>query len=136
MALITNKGVGYPILLFHAVNPNITSFLPPGDTRYVVNVSDPVTFQCRATGVPPPTIQWYRGGRLIVSSMDSRLHLSNPTTTAPPRSLATVSRTLTISSVMASDADTSYSCNASNAASVGVASEVFEMFVQGKCCNE
>ena len=120
------------MFLFHTVNPIITSFLPPGDTRYVVNVSDPVTFQCSATGVPPPTIQWYRGGRLLDSSMDSRLNLSNATINAPPRSLATVSRTLTISSVMASDADTSYSCNASNAASVGVASEVFEMFIQGK----
>ena len=97
----------------------------------MVNVSDPVTFQCSATGVPPPTIQWYRGGRLLDSSMDSRLNLSNPIITALPRSLATVSRTLTISSVMASDTDTSYSCNVSNAASVGVASEVFEMFVQG-----
>ncbi len=115
------------VFIFPTVNPNITSFFP---TRYVVNVSDPVTFQCIATGVPPPIIQWFRGGQLLDHS---RLNLSVPTVDSPPRSLATVERTLTISSVLGNDTDTSYSCNASNAASVGMDSMTFELFVQGEC---
>jgi len=30
-----------------------------------VNVTEPVTFECIATGIPPPTIQWFRGDMLL-----------------------------------------------------------------------
>lgn len=115
---------------FCAVNPIITSFVPDNG-RYVVDVGDPVTFICNATGIPPPSIQWYRRGQQLDVSMDSRLVISSQVITAPLRSLATVGRTLTVSSVMANDTDTSYSCNASNEAGVGMASAKFELIVEG-----
>ena len=101
----------------------------------MVNVSDPVTFQCSATGVPAPSIQWFRGPYVLNSSSDSRISLSDPTVAEPDRDLATVERTLTISSTMSSamssDSDTTYSCRASNIAAEGMDSETFELFVQG-----
>ena len=30
-----------------------------------MNVTEPVTFECTATGIPPPTIQWFRGDMLL-----------------------------------------------------------------------
>ena len=111
------------------MNPNITSFVPAGG-RYVVNVSDPVTFECVATGVPAPTIQWFKGGDILDSS-DSRISLGEPALMESFRDLATVRRTLTISSTLKNDTDTNYSCRASNIASGGVDSEMFQLFIQG-----
>ena len=96
----------------------------------MVNVSDPVTFECVATGVPPPTIQWFRGVDSLDTS-DSRISLSEPTVIETPRDLATVRRTLTISSTISNNTDTTYSCRASNIASGGMDSEMFELFIQG-----
>jgi hypothetical protein len=31
----------------------------------VVNVTDPVTLECRATGYPKPDITWYKDGKLL-----------------------------------------------------------------------
>ena len=49
---------------------------------YVVNVTDPRTFGCIATGIPPPTIQWFRDGVLLTreigSGQNSRVMLSEP----------------------------------------------------------
>lgn len=118
------------IFFFCAVNPIITSFVPDNG-RYAVDVGDPVTFICNASGIPPPSIQWYRGGQLFNPSMDSRLVISSEIITAPLRSLATVGRTLTVSSVMAYDTDTRYSCNAVNEAGVGMTSAEFELIVEG-----
>ena len=38
---------------------------------YVVNVTDPVTFECIAIGIPPPTIQWFRGDKLLTPAESS-----------------------------------------------------------------
>lgn len=115
----------------HAVNPVITLFAPD-DGRYVARADDSVSFQCNATGVPPPTIQWFREGQILNTFTDSRYSLSNHTSTAPDRDLGTVWRTLVISNVTTNESDVNYSCNASNEASLGMASETFELFVQGK----
>ena len=115
--------------VYSPVNPNITSFVPAGG-RYVVNVSDPVTFECVATGVPAPTIQWFRGEDILDSS-DSRISLGEPALMEPSRDLATVRRTLTISSTLKNDTDMAYSCRANNTASGGVDSEMFQLFIQG-----
>ena len=117
--------------LIFPVVPNIISFVPDGG-RYVVNVTDPVTFQCEATGVPAPTIQWFRGADFFDPSSDPRISLTEHNVTMLPRDLDTASRTLTISNTMSSDSDTAYSCRVSSAATGGMDSETFELFVQGK----
>ena len=117
-------------IIFIAVVPNITSFLPAGSSRYVVNVTDDIVFQCTATGVPPPDIQWYRGNDLLNSSND-RVTIRNLSVDEPERALATVTRELTLSRTSASDASSDYSCRATNEADGGQDSEIFELFVQG-----
>ena len=45
----------------------------------IVNVSDPVTLECRASGEPKPKITWYRDGHLlnIVTNKNEASILSN-----------------------------------------------------------
>ena len=117
--------------LFYSVVPNITSYLPDGSSRYVVNVAGDITFQCTATGVPPPDIQWYKGD-VMLSSSSMRITIVNLIKDMPERSLATVTRELTLSNTSTSDASANYSCRASNAAMPREDSEMFELFVQGK----
>ena len=109
-------------------------FLPDGDSRYVVNMSDSAIFQCNATGVPPPLIQWFRGQELLNMSTDTRITLSDPYVVDPPRELATVGRTLTIRDTVNNDTG-SYSCRASNAAEGRMDTETFELFIQGMEVN-
>ena len=65
------------------------------------------------------------------SSLAQRIELSTPDVDEPERSVASVSRMLTISNAMEGDADM-YSCVATNDAEGGRDDEVFELFVQGK----
>ena len=67
--------------------------------------------------------------------MDSRLFVSSQIVTDSLRSLATVGRTLTVNNVLVNDTDTRYSCNATNEASVGMASAQFELIVEGIAVN-
>ena len=61
-----------------------------------------------------------------------RITIVNLIKDVPERSLATVTRELTLSNTSTSDASTNYSCRASNAGLAGEDSEMFELFVQGK----
>ena len=116
--------------LFFAVVPNITSYLLAGSSHYVVNVTEDIIFQCTATGVPPPNIQWYRGNVLLNSS-NNRVTVRTLSVDEPERALATVTRELTLSQTSTSDSRSDYSCKATNEADGGQDSEVFELFVQG-----
>ena len=99
---------------------------------YTVNVTDPVTFGCTATGIPPPTIQWFRDGVLLSSGV----MLSEPSQTMVSAPIGTgliyeVERTLTFYTA-ASDTDT-YTCDASNTNMVRpTVAQNFTLFVQGK----
>ena len=99
---------------------------------YVVNVTDPVTFECIATGIPPPTIQWFRDGVLLSSGVT----LSEPSQTMVSAPMGTgmiyqVERTLTFNTT-ASDTDT-YTCEASNTNVMRpTVAQNFTLFVQGK----
>ena len=118
--------------IFYIVVPNITSYLPAGSSRYVVNVTDNIIFQCTATGVPPPDILWYRGNDLLNSSND-RVTIGNLSVNEPERALATVTRELTLSQTSTSDASSNYTCRATNKNTTKGEQESkrFELFVQG-----
>ncbi len=95
-------------------------------------MTDAITFQCAATGVPPPDIQWYRGSDILNSSSDSRVTIRNPIINEPERALATVTRELVLTQTTTSDAGSDYSCRATNAADRGEDSQSFELLVEGK----
>ena len=97
----------------------------------MVNVTDTVTFQCRVTGFPPPTIQWFRGTQPLDPATDSRISLSEHQNIPAPVGLSIVERTLTITNVTASDTAEDYRCTATNIATDGTDAESFELFVQG-----
>ena len=111
----------------------IPAIIFPNDSfaEYVVNVTDPVTFGCTATGIPPPTIQWFRDGVLLSSGVV----LSEPSQTMVSATMGTgmiyqVERTLTFTTA-ASNTDT-YTCEASNTNVVQpTATQNFTLFVQG-----
>ena len=122
-------GCHYEFVVSLAVIPKI---IFPNDsfTGYVVNVTDPVTFECTATGIPPPTIQWFRDGVLLSSgvmlSEPSQMMISTATGI-----IYQVERTLTFNTT-ANDTDT-YTCEASNINVVqSTAAQNFTLFVQGR----
>jgi len=128
----------------------IPEIIFPNDsfTGYVINVTDTVTFECIATGIPPPTIQWFRGGMLLTpegmlgngqslvstGELNSRLTLGEPSQMmipTPAGRIYRVERTLTFST-NGSDTDT-YTCMASNINAVQpIATQNFTLFVQGR----
>ena len=116
----------------------IPEIIFPNDsfTGYVVNVTDPVIFVCTATGIPPPTIQWFRDGVLLRSGV----MLSEPSQTMVPATMGTgmiyqVERTLTFNTA-ASDTDT-YTCEASNMNVVQpTTTQSFTLFVQGRSVKD
>jgi len=117
-------------------------------TGYVINVTDTVTFECITIGIPPPAIQWFRGGMLLTpegvlgsgqslvstGELNSRLTLGEPSKMMIPTSagrIYRVERTLTFST-NGSDTDT-YTCIASNINAVQPnAAQNFTLFVQGR----
>ena len=117
-------------------------------TGYVINVTDSVTFECTATGIPPPTIQWLRGGMLLTpegelgsgqslvstGELNSRLMLGEPSQMmipTPAGNIYQVERNLTFNT-NGSDTDT-YTCMASNINAVQpIATQNFTLFVQGR----
>ena len=116
-------------------------------TGYVINVTDTVTFECIATGIPPPAIQWFRGGMLLtpegvlgngqslvsIGELNSRLTLGEPSQMmipTPAGRIYQVERAMTFST-NGSDTDT-YTCMASNINAVQpIATQNFTLFVQG-----
>ena len=89
---------------------------------------------CNATGIPAPEIQWTRSSVILNpednTTFPQRLELSSPAVDRPERSVASVTRTLTISNTLEIDAD-NYSCVATNDAAVGRDEDVFRLLVQG-----
>ena len=112
----------------------IPEIIFPNDSfaGYVVNVTDPVAFECIASGIPPPTIQWYRDGMLL----SSRVMLSEPSQTLVSAPMGTgmiyqVERTLTFTT--ASNNTDTYTCEASNINEVQpTVTQNFTLFVQGE----
>ena len=115
------------------VSPMVTSVNPdPSQMDYTVNMGDVVTFQCVATGIPAPSITWFRNGTEL---SNSRVTLNDPsertTTNGAGEMILQTTRTLNLS--MTEDGDSgSYECRAINKATPGEDSESLELIVQSK----
>ena len=108
---------------FSAVVPSIAS----NNSVYITNETTPVTFQCSSTGIPAPSISWYRNGTALVNS--TRISISSPFTAVLALDLYQVTQTLTITNTADSDSG-NYSCVGNNTA--GTDSNGFELTVQSK----
>ena len=95
-----------------------------------------MTFVCAATGIPAPTIQWYRGN-LLLSGTDSRITINDTVSSMPFGDVAYVGSSLSIDSTLGSDSGT-YRCVATNNLinindmEIGIDEENVTLFVQGK----
>ena len=116
------------------VPPNIT--LSVAGFTYTVNASDPVTFQCTASGIPPPLITFYNSSGLLTSTVDPRVTISDgPITgyiTIGDQTVSTASTSLTINGTRDGDSG-NYTCVASNqGAAMLLSNQTFQLVVQCK----
>ena len=97
--------------------------------NYTVNESEPVTFECTATGIPDPDIEFN------LSSIASRVQVGGPSTPIEVSRMSDgemvyqVTRTAVITSTVDSDSGV-YECIATNDIP-GMDSVHFELIVQG-----
>ena len=101
----------------------------PDQVTIVALENSPVTFQCQASGIPSPTISWYRNGAMLSPSTDPRISLGVPTQQLQITGVYRVTRNITINSTATSDAGV-YSCVGVN--QYGNGSNVFTVTVQRK----
>ena len=106
---------------FSAVVPSIAS----NTSVYTTNETAPVTFQCSSTGIPAPSISWYRNGTALVNN--TRISISSPLTVLLEFDLYQVTQTLTITNTADTDSG-NYSCVGNNTA--GTDSNGFELIIQ------
>ena len=121
------------------VSPMVTSVYPdPSQMNYTVNMGDVVTFQCVATGIPAPSITWFRNGNEFNSSTNFRVTLSDPSEATSVADVDNAEETIfqtshTLNLSMTEDGDSgSYECRVSNVAMSGEDSEPFDLIVQSK----
>ena len=103
----------YFLTVSHAVLPTITS--PDPGQKLIVNQTDSVTFECSATGIPTPLIQWYQNDLLLNGTgpgINSRVDLTS-IMNAPNGKLHISWSTLAINPIMGGDSG-NYTCIASN----------------------
>ena len=93
-----------------------------------------VTFECTATGVPSPTISWFRDedGNQTNLTLDSRVTISPMSTQNPTTLIFEVVQSLTLSDTMGSDTG-NYSCQAVNDG--GQSTAPFQLTVSGEVMN-
>ena len=119
-----------PTLFFYVVVPNVT-FLTHGFV-YTVNETEVAIFECTATGIPPPTISWYRNGTELREDLDPRITLSNHSeplfVSRDGEVIYSISRSLMLANTRDDDSAI-YTCLASN--TVDGSYQQFELIVQG-----
>ena len=115
------------------VPPNITS--PVAGFTYTVNASDPVTFQCTASGIPPPLIAFYNRYGLLTSTVDPRVTIRDDPITyimIGDQNVSTISTSLIINGTRDGDSGY-YTCVASNqGAAMLYSNQTFQLVVQCK----
>ena len=118
------------------VTPMVTSVYPEvGQMNYTVNEADRVTFECSATGIPPPTITWLRNGMELNNMTDSRVTVGDPMETNFTRAnvgetVSLVTRSLNLINTIDGDSGM-YTCMATNDADPRSNTTAFELIVQG-----
>ena len=107
------------------VTPVVTS----SSAMYTTNETTPVTFQCSSTGIPTPSISWYRNGTALTPRSDPRVTVGSPSQQLLSPVLYQVTQTLTITNTADTDSG-NYSCVGSNTA--GTDTALFTLVVQSK----
>ena len=135
--MITHMHIIIFCMLFHTVPPMVTSVYPEvGQMNYTVNETDTVTFECSATGIPPPTITWLRNGMELNDMTDSCVTVGDPmemdfTRANDGETVSIVTRTLNL--INTTDGDSGmYTCVATNDADPGTDTMDFDLIVQSK----
>ena len=98
----------------YAVPARIISLEPA--VNLVVNQTDSATFVCTATGLPTPSVQWYRGTLLLDGTgmgINSRVALNQTMAAGSLGQVDTVTSSLTITDTLGEDSDI-YSCVTTN----------------------
>ena len=115
----------------------VTSVYPdPSQMNYTVNMTDTVRFECVATGIPAPSITWFRSGEELNNTTDPRVTFDDPSTRLSVRDgdgemIYEVTRAVSIS--MSADEDSGmYECRVSNDATPGNDTMEFELIVQSE----
>ena len=111
--------------------------IPLANFTYTINETSPVTFECSASGIPAPTISWFR----VVQNVSTILNNGTQSLILPPQVDNTyglpggrgtaflVTSTLTIPATQDEDSG-QYACQAVN--DFGNETREFELIVQGK----
>ena len=82
---------------------------------YTTNETSPITFQCSATGIPIPSISWYRNGSSLTPSSNPRVTVGLSSQQLLSSGLYQVTQTLNITNTTDTDSG-NYSCMANNTA--------------------
>ena len=120
--------------LFSSVIPNIA--FPPADYQYITNQFMEVIFECNATGIPPPSIQFLLGNTSLDSLFSDRFSLMDPVMETIDISgsgdlVYLVTRQLSISPALDADSN-NYSCVATNDNQQQPSDSIeFELIVRG-----
>ena len=104
------------------MTPEVTSVM-----NYTVDLDNTATFQCVATGIPAPTITWFRGG----VELNSLVMLNAPSISTNAEMVYQVIHTLTLNITEDNDSGT-YQCRATNAAMPGIDTMDFTLIVQSE----
>ena len=116
------------------IAPSNISFPEENIDVTVLEERDDIILNCTASGLPSPSIEWYRGTRLLIGTED-RTTITPETTSMNADGLYIVDSTLTISPSDRDDSDT-YSCVATNTVLGATRTDSVDFNVTVNCMKE